>query len=173
MTKYIRPTIEEQRMFKYAQPKPKSLPGKMVRELFEEYNVRGVFAADLAAFYLGYSRQTIQAMCTRTIRTNDYELLRHCFVTWRIDRMSRDARWGDVGKDGQRHRSENWETRTDRKRIQNRAYMQQQRAQNPRKWRKPGPPPNAVGPGGVIRKPKPSGENTMASNDRSDPCVKS
>lgn len=55
--------------------RPGSLPGSEIRQLLMRYGLTGNDAADLAAYYLGYSRQTVQAMFGRTIRRNDFDLL--------------------------------------------------------------------------------------------------
>ena len=128
-------------MFKYAKPRPHSLPGSAVRNLFETFGIEGNFAADLAGFYLGYSRQTIHAMMSRTIRTNDYELLHHCLTMWKIQRMADDVtfggRHGPVRADGKRHKRADYENLGDDKRTNNREYMRDKRAENPQAWRTP------------------------------------
>lgn len=140
MPKITKANQGELDMFQHAKPKPRVLPGHVIRDLFDHFNIGGNFAAQLAGFYLGYSAQTVQAMMSRTIRTNDYELLRHMLVMWKAQRIVDDNKthkWGKKREDGQFHRHDDWKERQAGYKANNREYMRRIRAQDKSKWRKP------------------------------------
>jgi hypothetical protein len=140
MEKIRKPCQGDLDMFQYSKPRPKYLAGTILRTLFNEIGIEGNFAADLAAYMLGYTRQHIHAMMSRTIRYNDYELLRHKLVMWKIQRMvddQRELRAGPLREDGKRHHRDDYMKRPEEKRVQQREYMRRIRAEDKEKWRKP------------------------------------
>jgi hypothetical protein len=133
--------------YKPGPDKPRNLPGKALRDLLSEFGISGNDAADLAGYYLGYSRQAIQAMMSRTIRTNDYELLHQRLLMWKMEMMIAEKRSGPIREDGKRHRYDNWRSRVTRKRDENRELMRRERAKDPSYGR--------------VRKEKPATRSTL------------
>ena len=117
--------------YKPGPDKPRNLPGKALRDLLSEFGISGNDAADLAGYYLGYSRQAIQAMMSRTIRTNDYELLHQRLLMWKMEMMIAENRSGPIREDGKRHRLDDWRSIVTRKRDSNRELMRRERAKDP------------------------------------------
>ena len=131
-------------MFRYAKPRPKRLPGKVIKQLYAEFGIGGNYAAELCAWYLSCEPLTIQRYMTKTIRTNDYELLRMKLTEWEMQRMideQHDAKQtiarGPIREDGKRHKTEDYKEAPGRNRLKNREYMRRIRAENKDKWRKP------------------------------------
>lgn len=134
----------EAEMFRYAKPRPKRLPGRVIKQLYTEFGIGGNYAAELCAWYLSCQPLTIQRYMTKTIRTNDYELLRMKLTEWEMQRMideQHDAKQtiarGPICEDGKRHKTDAFKTAALRKAEWNREYMRQKRAENKEVWRKP------------------------------------
>lgn len=117
--------------YKAGLDKPRNLPGKVLRELLNQMGISGNDAADLAGWYLGYSRQAVQAMMSRTIRTNDFELLEIRLAQYKIEAMIADKNLGPVREDGKRHKNENWRSALQRDAELKRENIRRHRAKDP------------------------------------------
>jgi beta-galactosidase GanA len=117
--------------------KPRNLPGKVLKDLLKEIGIAGNDAADLVGYYLGYSRQAVQAMMSRTIRTNDYELLRYRLTEYKVAAMVADKFHGPIREDGKRHRKDDWLLRAMHDAELKREHIRRKRALDPMYGRKP------------------------------------
>jgi hypothetical protein len=119
------------------------MPGTELKALLNQYGLFGNDAADLAAHYLGYTRATIQALFSRQVRMNDYELLQYKLLEWWVDMRVKESsatKYGPVREDGRRHRDDDWLTLRELNKANNRDYMRRVRERNPNRWRKPKEP---------------------------------
>ena len=139
-------TQSELDMIKYAKPRPRRLAGRVIRDLYTEFGVSGNRASDLAAFYLGTTRKNIQAMMSRTISTDRYEILRIAFINFAIQSAvdtraeeMKSKQNGSIRADGRRHKDDDYMQLTERKRQHNREYMRKMREKSPSIWRKQKP----------------------------------
>ena len=123
--------------YKPGAEKPRNLPGKVLKDLLKEANIAGNDAADLVGYYLGYTRQAIQAMMSRTIRTNDYELLRYKLNEYRVAVMVADKYHGPIREDGKRHRKDDWRIIAAQEAEHKRQETRRKRALDPMYGRKP------------------------------------
>lgn len=117
--------------YKAGLDKPRNLPGKVLRDLLNQMGISGNDAADLAGWYLGYSRQAVQAMMSRTIRTNDLELLEIRLAQYKMEVMLADSALGPVREDGKRHKNENWRAALQRDAEHKREDIRKRRAIDP------------------------------------------